>query len=114
MKPFSVSPRELGPRQLAIELHGELDMAVADQVKAQLLPAMAENDEVFVVLADCEFIDSTGVATLLRARNSFAANGGRLVLCEPVEQVRRVLELSGLAEDGFVVDSLAAALAGSA
>lgn len=110
MKPFAVNVRELGPRRLVIEISGELDMAVADQVKAGLRAAMAESDEILVVLSDCEFIDSTGIATLVLARNSFAETGGRLVLCEPIDQVRRVLTLSGLAEDGVVFDDLDAAL----
>lgn len=111
MKPFAISVRGLGPRRAAIEISGELDMAVADQVKAELRAAMAENDEIVVVLVGCEFIDSTGIATLVLGRNAFAERGGRLVLCEPIEQVRRVLTLSGLAEDGVVFDDLDAALA---
>ncbi|HET7443717.1 MAG TPA: STAS domain-containing protein [Solirubrobacterales bacterium] len=113
MKPFATSERELGPRRLAIEIRGELDMAVADQVKARLRAAMAENDEIVVVLGDCEFIDSTGIATLLLARNAFAERDGRLVLCEPTEQVQRVLAISGLTDDEIVFDSLEAALSRS-
>jgi len=113
VKPFAIGERELGPRRLAIEIRGELDMAVADQVKARLRSAMAENDEIVVVLADCEFIDSTGIATLLLARNAFAERDGRLVLCEPTEQVQRVLAISGLTNDEVVFDSLEAALSRS-
>lgn len=113
MKPFSVSQRELGPGRIVIEIRGELDMAVADQAKAALRAAMAEYEEILVALGECEFIDSTGVATLLLARNAFAEDDGRLVLFEPIEQVRRVLELSGMSEGDFVFDSLEAALARS-
>lgn len=113
MKPFALSRQVLGPGRLAIEISGELDMAVADQVKAQLRSAMAESDEIVVVLTGCEFIDSTGIATLLLARNAFAQSGGRLVLCGPTEQVHRVLEISGIANDEIVFDSLEAALSRS-
>lgn len=113
MKPFSISQRDLGAGRLLIEIRGELDMAVADQAKAALRAAMAEYGEILVALGECEFIDSTGVATLLLARNAFAENDGRLVLCEPIDQVRRVLELSGMKEDDFVFESFDAALARS-
>ncbi len=111
MRPFSIRERPLGPRRLAIEISGEIDLAVADEVRAGLRAAMAASEEIVVVLTDCEFIDSTGIATLLLAHNAFAERDGRLVLCEPTEQVRRVLEISGLTGDAFVFDSLEAALA---
>lgn len=113
MKPFSINQRELGAGRIVIEIRGELDMAVADQAKTALRAAMAENEEILVALGECEFIDSTGVATLLLARNAFAENDGSLVLCEPIDQVRRVLELSGMSDADFVFDSFEAALARS-
>jgi anti-anti-sigma factor len=114
VRSFAIEERELGPRRRAIEVRGELDLAVADQLKGALLAAMDDNDEVVVVLTECEFIDSTGIATLVLAHRQFSTRHGRLVLCEPTEQVRRVLGISGLTADGdFVFDTVEAALSGS-
>ena len=52
-------------------------------------------------LTDCEFIDSTGIALIVRAwqRLDSAADGesnGGVVICSANDQVRRVLEVTGL------------------
>lgn len=106
MKPFAVSSREddSGAREIAIS--GELDLAVADQLQAALDDATGDGAEVLILLGECEFIDSTGIALLVHARRQLANRNGRLLLCEPAGQVREVLSISGLLEPSFVVDSL--------
>ena len=50
-------------------------------------------------LSQCEFIDSTGIALIVRAwqqLDSGEGNGRALVLCSQNDQVRRVLEITGL------------------
>src|SRR5207253_570030 len=53
---------------------------------------------VLIDLTQCEFIDSTGIALIVRAwqRLDSGANGRALVICSHTEQVRRVLEITGL------------------
>jgi anti-anti-sigma factor len=85
-----------------LEIHGELDLSTATQLEEPLEEAVqAENAAVVIDLADCQFIDSTGIALIVRAWqrvDAAAGNGGKggLVLCCPNEQVRRVLEVTGL------------------
>lgn len=107
MKEFAITSRQGGSGVLEIAISGELDLAVADQLRAVLEDAGARDGaQVLVDLGECEFIDSTGIAQLVHARKALEAKGGRLLLCESVDQVREVLRVSGLLEPSFVVDSL--------
>lgn len=100
--PFAVEQDSARPGTLILRVFGELDLAVADQLETALEKA-ARDDFVLVDLTDCEFIDSTGLAAVLRGQQRQSSGGGRLVLCSPNHQVQRVLEISGLTRDGLVV-----------
>jgi anti-anti-sigma factor len=83
-------------------VHGELDLSTALQLEGPLEEATEAADAaVLIDLAGCQFIDSTGIALIVRAWqriDAAAGNGGKggLVLCCQNEQVRRVLEVTGL------------------
>jgi len=100
--PFQASASELEGGVRLLEVHGELDLSTATQLEGPLEEATESADAaVLIDLADCQFIDSTGIALIVRAWqriDSTAGNGGKggLVLCCQNEQVRRVLEVTGL------------------
>jgi anti-anti-sigma factor len=100
--PFQASASELEGGLRLLEVHGELDLSTATQLEGPLEDALGAPDAaVLVDLADCTFIDSTGIAMIVRAWqrvDASAGNGGEgaLVLCCQNEQVRRVLEVTGL------------------
>jgi anti-sigma B factor antagonist len=100
--PFQASASELEGGIQLLEVHGELDLSTATQLEAPLEEAVSSPDAAVVVdLADCTFIDSTGIAMIVRAWqrvDAAAGNGGQggLVLCCQNEQVQRVLEVTGL------------------
>ena len=83
-----------GERELRVE--GELDLAVANRLQEALDGIDAKR--VLIDLSSCEFIDSTGIALIVRAwqRLDNGENGRSLVLCSQNDQVRRVLEITGL------------------
>jgi anti-sigma B factor antagonist len=119
--PFQASASVLEGGVRLIEIHGELDLSTALQLEEPLEDAVREPDgAVLIDLADCQFIDSTGIALIVRAWqrvDGAAGNGGKggLVLCCQNEQVRRVLEVTGLEHSLRVYDSrdeAAAALRG--
>ena len=104
-----------------VRLSGELDLANAGVVERELQLALADgNGRVVLDLGDLTFIDSTGIALIVRAWqrvDAAAGNGGEggLVLCCQNEQVRRVLEVTGLEHSLRVVatrDEAIAALRG--
>ncbi len=85
-----------------IAVRGELDLSTAPELEGPLEEAVSARDaSVLVDLTDCEFIDSTGIALIVRAWQQLdrAADGegeGRVVICSYNDQVRRVLEITGL------------------
>jgi anti-sigma B factor antagonist len=100
--PFQAAASELEGGIRLLEVHGELDLSTALQLEGPLEEAVAdEGAAVLIDLSRCDFIDSTGIALLVRAWqrvDTSAGNGGKggLVLCCQNEQVRRVLEVTGL------------------
>jgi anti-sigma B factor antagonist len=93
--------RECGSRIL-VGLRGELDVAVAVRVVAELSVAAACERDMIVDLAGLEFIDSSGLAALVRVRERARLAGGDLLLAAPQGQVLRLLSLTRLI-DGFSV-----------
>lgn len=112
MTAFSISERDLSPGRRVIEVAGEFDLAVADQLKSAIDALRPEIEVVVVDLERCEFIDSTGLAVILAAHNRFEESGRRLVVCRPAHQVERLLSVTGLLEDGLVFETVDDAAAG--
>lgn len=97
-----------GCREIVVE--GELDLAVAERMQAALDEA-AGCELVLVNLERCEFLDSTGIALLVRAYQRAAEAGDRLAVFGPTDQVLRVLSVSGLTRNGLVFADAATAVA---
>jgi anti-anti-sigma factor len=100
--PFEASAAQLDDGICVIEVRGELDLSTAPQLEGPLDEAIADGAVLVLIdLSSCEFIDSTGIALIVRAwqRIDQAENGdsgGRVVICSANDQVRRVLEITGL------------------
>jgi anti-sigma B factor antagonist len=110
MQRFNVSTRDLRAGTRSIQVEGELDLAVAGQLDEALTAAVEECSRVLVVLERCDFIDSSGIAVILRAHSRMEEEDGRLVVCAPSAQVLRVLSMTGLTSNGLVCDSAEEAL----
>jgi len=82
--------------QVIVTLRGQLDLAEAARVAAALAVVAAREPQIIVDLAALEFIDSSGVAALVRGRNLARRAGGELLLAAPQQQVLRVLTLTRL------------------
>jgi len=81
---------------LIFTVRGEIDIASAPRLAAELRRAEASDAELVVIdLADVEFIDSSGLHALLKGRERLARNGRRFSLARVSSQVRRLLELTG-------------------
>ena len=97
--PFEVKVGELEKGTRTIYVRGELDLSTAPELEGPLDEALASGEgSVLIDLSQCEFIDSTGIALIVRAwqRLDGDGNGRALVICSHNEQVRRVLEITGL------------------
>jgi anti-sigma B factor antagonist len=100
--PFEVESEQREDGIHAIAVRGELDMNTAPELEAEIERILADEDvAVMLDLSGCEFIDSTGIALIVRAwRRLDGAGGGdgegRFVLCCDNHQVRRLLEITGV------------------
>lgn len=100
--PFEATAAQLEDGVRVIVVRGELDLSTASDLEGPLDEAVSSHDDsVLIDLTDCEFIDSTGIALIVRAwqRLDNSADGegsGRVVICSANDQVRRVLEITGL------------------
>jgi anti-anti-sigma factor len=93
--PFKVHSRQEGD-VFVILVEGELDMNTAPEFKRVLeAPLAAPDASLLVDLSRCEFIDSTGIALIVRAWRRLDGEGS-FSLCGLGDQVKRVLDVTGL------------------
>jgi anti-sigma B factor antagonist len=112
MQGFKVSAADLRPGTRDVQVEGELDLAVAGQLDEVLGAAVEECEQVLVGLERCTFIDSSGIAVILRAHHRLQEEGRQLLVYGPKDQVLRVLSMTGLTGNGLVFASAEEALAG--
>ena len=85
-----------------LSLSGELDVATAESFVQCGTTELERSDELRVELSDLAFIDSSGIRAILALAER--ANGS-LVLCHPRENVRKVIDLTGIVgRHGIVVE----------
>lgn len=100
--PFEVEREELDGDIRAFIVRGELDMNTAPELEKGLDEALDEPGvSIMLDLTQCEFIDSTGIALIVRAwqrlgERGNGSGGGRLALCSDNHQVRRLLQITGV------------------
>ncbi len=100
--PFEATAAELDDGVRVVSVQGELDLSTAPELDTQLEDAISSGDASLLIdLSACEFIDSTGIALIVRAwqrldRGAEGDGKGRVVICSYNDQVRRVLEITGL------------------
>lgn len=92
-------------------------MNTAPELERHLEQALADPEgSIMVDLAGCEFIDSTGIALIVRAWQRLDRNGGgegqgRFVICCINHQVRRLLGITGVESSISMHEDRGAALA---
>ena len=97
--PFAASSAQIDDGIRVVAVRGELDLSTAPELEGPLDQAVSASDaSILIDLNECEFIDSTGIALIVRAWQNLEGNGSghRLVICSDNDQVRRVLEVTGL------------------
>jgi anti-sigma B factor antagonist len=106
VRAFAIHKADLrGAPGIAVE--GEVDVSTAPTLELALDEAIRESEGAFVIdLSELEFLDSSGLNVLLRAR-ALLGRGERslAVVCPPGSPVRRLFELAGVVELLFLYDS---------
>lgn len=84
--------------RLTVRFCGELDHAAAAGAMYALTEAAQEYlpRTCLLDLSGLTFMDSSGIAVLLRAKKLLDRSGARLTVMDAPEQAKRVLELAGL------------------
>lgn len=83
-----------GTRVVAVA--GEIDMATAGLFRQAMDEACTGSDQVVIDLADTTFIDSTGLAVVVRALRQLGRQRDALVVRGAGAHVARIFEISGL------------------
>ncbi len=90
-----------------VRLPSEVDLANAPALRDEMLAALNRDGIHLVVDAqDVTFMDSSGVNALVRARERAITLGGSVHVVSRGAAVRRVLEITGLAERLGLVSSV--------
>lgn len=87
-------------RVATVSLAGELDLACRDRVEQAIGQAVHADGtrSVLVDLSDLEFIDSSGIAMLLKGRRQADGAGVAYRVSAPTGIVEQVLSLTGVLE----------------
>jgi anti-sigma B factor antagonist len=96
----------------AFAVRGDVDLAAASALAGALEAAVRDSAGAFVIdLTEVSFIDSTGLAVLLRVRGLLGREDRALALVCPHGPVRRVFELAGVSDVFALYPTRAAAAA---
>jgi len=91
-----------------LRVHGDVTIHTSPSLREQLKPLLnASSKEIHVALEDVDFMDSSGIATLVEGLQWARLTGGRFVLSGLSENVRDVFELAKL-DTVFEIESDAA------
>jgi anti-anti-sigma factor len=88
-EPFRLAERRTGDRTV-LTVHGELDLATVDVVRARIDALRAERLPVLLDLDELAFIDSTGIRMILQAAQDGARTGWEFSVTRGSFAVRRV------------------------
>jgi anti-anti-sigma factor len=103
---------ELENKVNLIKLIGILDVQGVDAIGTKFAGySSGDNSRVLVDLAEVEFLTSIGIRLLVTTAKSVASRGGKLVLLNPNENVKGVLEMTGIMDIIPIHNSLQEAVA---
>lgn len=82
---------------ISLKLTGELDLSTVPELQHHLDTIRRQSSAIELDLSEIEFIDSSGMAFLIRASQAAKTEGWRFgVRPEVAPQVQRVVQLTGL------------------
>ena len=81
----------------ALEVNGDVTIQTSNQLRTDLKPLFESKlESIHVKLSGVEFMDSSGIATLVEGLQWSKRTGGRFILSGLTETVRDVFELAKL------------------
>jgi anti-sigma B factor antagonist len=108
---FGIEDAEIGGAP-GVAIHGEVDVSVVPLLVEALDAGIRDSVGAFVVdLCDVDFLDSSGLSALMRARALLGQEDRSLVIVCPPGPSRRLFDVTGVADLFFLYGSRAAAAA---
>lgn len=96
-----------------VSLYGELDVATSPELREQLIRVVGDGRARIVLdLEGVDFLDSTGLGTVVAALKRARTHGGDLRLVCTRGRITRLFELTGLDKAVPLLPTLDAAVAG--
>ncbi len=95
---MKVTINESSDAIIRASISGEVDADNCSEVGAALLDGGATAAAVTLDTSELAFLDSSGISELLRIHDLYLEAGGSFSLANPTDNVRRVLEITGLLE----------------
>ncbi len=96
---------------MVLHLKGELDLASASIFRREIeSPEITEAPVIVLDLQDLEFIDSTGLRTILTAHARSQEHGQGFAVTEGSSQVQRLLSMTSVGDHLRIITSSDAAL----
>ncbi len=96
-----------------VTLQGEIDLQNSPDLRKELLSWLADRKDVVVDLSGVDYIDSSGIASLVEAYQTARHQGGRFSLAAVSPAALRVLKLARLDEVFVIHEGVGQALKSS-
>ena len=90
------TPLAITPTANGFAVVGEIDAHTAPDISAAV--AKAKTSSLEIDLSGVDFVDSSGLRTLIEAHQKFKASGGSLTLVRPSAVVTRLFDISGVGD----------------
>jgi anti-sigma B factor antagonist len=88
------------PGAWSVEARGTLDLETAPRLQERLDTLIDEGAALIVLrLGEVEFLDSSGIRTIVGAARRLRASDGQLLIAEASGAVQQVLEIAGVLSD---------------
>jgi anti-sigma B factor antagonist len=88
------------PGAWSVQARGTLDLETAPQLQERLDGLIDDGAALIVLrLGEVEFLDSSGIRTIVGAARRLRDAGGQLLISEASGAVQQVLEISGVLSD---------------
>lgn len=95
-------------RMIVMRLKGEIDHHTAGGVRKQLESEIKKSGAVNIALdfKEVTFMDSSGIGVIIGRYKTVTALGGSIVIYNASEQIKRLLEMSGIRKIAIICSTL--------
>ena len=100
--------RSEGSAQVVV-VHGDVDLATADLLRAEIRAASEQAATVVLDLREVSFMDTQGLAVVIEAQQAATEEERRFAITRAPEKVHRLFDMIGLTPRLTIVDDPAAA-----